>query len=535
MTSRAKSPSRRSGRGVSKAKTKATKTKPRAKRKPTRGERNIQWIETYCRIPEGKFVGQPVRLTDEQKDWVRAIYDTPTRTFILSMARKNAKTSFAAFLLLLHTAGPEARPNSQLYSAAQSRDQAAILFALAAKVVRMSPGLQQYVAIRDTAKQLFCAELGTLYRALSAEASTAYGLSPVFTVHDELGQVKGPRSELYDALETASAAQEAPLSIVISTQAPTDADLLSILIDDARRGEDPRLKCVLYSAPPEADPFSEDAIRAANPHFDVFMNKDEVRRQAEEARRMPSRESSYRNLILNQRVSQHSPFIPRAIWEACGGEVDEEAFRDGPVYIGLDLSARNDLTAKAMVAQDANGVWHARVQFFAPLIGLTDRAHRDRAPYDVWEQQGFLTATPGASVGYEMVAEQLIADCDDYDVAGIAYDRWRIDVLRAELQRHGAELPLQEFGQGFKDMSPALDALEAEMMNERLRHGSHPVLTWCAANAIAVRDAAQNRKLDKVKSTGRIDGLVALAMAIGVASKHSEEDGQYITGRLIAL
>lgn len=494
------------------------------KRKETRGERNIRWIESHCRIPEGKFVGQSVRLTKKQKQWILSIYDTPTRTFILSMARKNAKTALAAFLLLLHLVGPEARPNSQLYSAAQSRDQAAILFALAAKVVRMSPGLQQFVVIRDTAKQLFCAELGTLYRALSADASTAYGLSPVFTVHDELGQVKGPRSELYDALETASAAQESPLSLIISTQAPTDADLLSILIDDALRGEDPRVKCVLYSAPPELDPFSDEAIRAANPHFDIFMNTEEVRRQAEEARRMPSREASYRNLILNQRVSQHSPFIPRAIWEACGGEVEEAAFHDGRVWLALDLSARNDLTALAILAK-LDGEWHARVEFFAPLQGLKDRAHRDRAPYDIWEQQGYLTATPGASVDYSVIAERLVSLCDDYQVAGIAFDRWRIDVLKAELQRIGAELPLQEFGQGFKDMSPALDSLEAEMMNARLRHGGHPILTWCAANAIAVRDPAGNRKLDKAKSTGRIDGMVALAMAFGIASVGQEEQG----------
>ena len=189
----------------------------------SRSNRNIAWIERFCRIPEGKLVGQPVRLSNKQREWIRMIYGSPTRTFILSMARKNAKTAISAFLLLLHLAGPEAKPNSQLYSAAQSREQAAILFALAAKVVRMSPDLSDCIVIRDTAKQLFCPELGTLYRALSAEASTAYGLSPVFTVHDELGQVKGPRSELYEALETASAAQEEPLSIVISTQAPTRA------------------------------------------------------------------------------------------------------------------------------------------------------------------------------------------------------------------------------------------------------------------------------------------------------------------------
>ena len=151
----------------------------------TRGDRNIAWIETHARIPEGKFVGQPVRLSLFQKKVIRGIYDSPTRRAIISFGRKNAKTTLAAFLLLLHLCGPEARPNSQLFSAGQSREQASILFSLAAKVVRMSPDLNAYVTVRDTAKQLHCGELGTLYRALSAEASTSYGLSPVFTVHDD--------------------------------------------------------------------------------------------------------------------------------------------------------------------------------------------------------------------------------------------------------------------------------------------------------------------------------------------------------------
>ncbi len=205
-----------------------------AKNGLTRGDRNIAWIEGYCKIPEGPDVGEPVRLRDWQRKIIKGIYDTPTRTAIVSFGRKNSKTTTAAFLLLLHLCGPEAKRNSQLFSAAQSRDQAAVLFALAAKMVRLSVDLNSVVTVRDTTKQLYCAELGTLYRALSADASTAYGLSPAFTVHDELGQVRGPRSELYEALETAGGAQEEPLSIVISTQAPTSADLLSVLIDDAK-------------------------------------------------------------------------------------------------------------------------------------------------------------------------------------------------------------------------------------------------------------------------------------------------------------
>ena len=481
----------------------------------SRAERNIWWIERYCRIPEGKLVGKPVKLTAEQKRWIREIYDSPTRRFILSMARKNAKTALSAFLLLLHLAGPEARANSQLFSAAQSRDQAAILFNLAAKVVRMSPELNAVVTVRDSGKQLYCPDLGTLYRALSAEASTAYGLSPVFVVHDELGQVRGPRSELYEALETASAAQEAPLSIIISTQAPTDADLLSILIDDAKTGRDERTKLVLYAADESLDPFSEEAIRQANPHFDAFMNKREVRDQAESARRMPSAENGYRNLILNQRVNMVNPFISREVWESCSGAGGEFV---GDVYLGLDLSVRQDLTALIALGRDKDGFWSVQCHFFTPLNGLDDRARRDRTPYDVWVKQGWLTATPGSTVDYELVAGKMLELADEHHVVKVAFDRYRMKELEACLSRLGRELPLEPFGQGFISMAPALDALEAELLNGRIRHGGHPVLRMCAVNAVVTKDPAGNRKLDKSKATGRIDGMVALVMAQGVAS-----------------
>lgn len=481
----------------------------------SRGQRNIDWIETFCRVPEGKDIGKPVRLRPFQKKIIRRIYNKRTRRAIISFGRKNAKTTLAGFLLLLHTCGPEARPNSQLYSAAQSRDQAAILFALASKVVMLSPDLSQFVVIGESAKRLTCPELGTVYRALSADAATNYGLSPVFVVHDELGQVRGPRSELYDALETASGAQEAPLSIVISTQAPTDSDLLSILIDDALSGADPETALFLYTAPEEDDPFTRATIRKANPAFADFLNAEEVMRLAADAKRMPAREASFRNLVLNQRINAIAPFVARAVWQACGGAVDTAAFERGPVYAGIDLSARTDLTALVYVAQDAAGVWHARAEFFAPEDGLADRAHRDRAPYDLWRDQGSLVTTPGAAVEYAWVADRLATLCGQYDVVSVKFDRWRIDVLKSALNAIGADsVPLEPHGQGFRDMGPALDTLETTLLQENLRHGGHPLLQWCAANAKATSDPAGNRKLDKAKSHGRIDGMVALAMAM---------------------
>ena len=499
-----------------------------ARRILTRGDVNIQWIETLCRIPEGKFVGHPVRLTDQQKDWIKKIYDTPTRMFILSMARKNAKTTFSAFLLLLHLCGPEAKANSQLYSAAQSREQASLLFALAAKMVRMSPELNQAVIVRDTAKQLYCADLGTLYKALSAEASTAYGLSPVFTVHDELGQVKGPRSELYEALETAGAAQAEPLSIIISTQAPTDADLLSLLIDDGLTGADPKLKVVLHSAPIDAEPFTEESIRLANPHFNDFMNKSEVMRQAEEAKRMPSRESAFRNLILNQRVESSNPFVSRQIW-ANNGSMPQNI--DGmEVYGGLDLSSVSDLTALVLLSPRDSG-FDVVPTFWLPQNGLAEKSRNDRVPYDIWENEGFLQTTPGASIEYEYVAWYLRDVFDRCNVRAIAFDRYNMKFLKPWLEKAGfADEELErfvEFGQGFVSMSPALRETESLLLGNKLRHGKHPVLTMCASNAVTITDSTGNRKLAKQKSSGRIDGMVALAMAIGVMPSAANDEKSF--------
>lgn len=493
----------------------------------SRSAENIAWIEAHCRIPEGRLVGQPVKLAEFQRDVMRGIYDSPTRRAIISFGRKNAKTSLSAFLLLLHLCGPESRPNSQLFSAAQSRDQAAILFSLAAKIVRMSAALSEYVVIRETAKQLYCPERGTLYRALSAEASTAFGLSPVFVVHDELGQVRGPRSDLYEALETASAAQEAPLSIIISTQAPTDADLLSLLIDDAKTGANPAQKVWVYSAPIDADPFSEDAIRAANPAFDVFMNRAEVFEQAASAKRLPSREASYRNLILNQRVEAHDPFISRAVWAE---NSDEPEPIDGcDVYGGLDLSSVADLSALVLVREREGGL-DIVPTCWVPGDGIAEKSRADRVPYDVWARNGALATTPGAAIQYEFIAEHLRGVFDRCNVRAIAFDRWGMNHLKPWLVKAGfSDDELERFipfGQGFKDMSPALRELEARLLAGGLRHGGHPVLTMCAANAVVSMDPAGNRKLDKHRATGRIDGMVALAMAIGVMPSASEPDAE---------
>jgi phage terminase large subunit-like protein len=485
----------------------------------------IEFIETVCFVPEGKFVGQPLKLQEWQKDILRAIYDNPagTRRAIISMGRKNAKTTLSACLLLAHLCGPPARtrPNSELYSAAQSRDQASIIFTIASKMVRLNPLLAQTVRVMETAKTLVCGELGTRYRALSAEATTAFGLSPSLIIHDELGRVRGPRSGLYEALETAVGAQEAPLSLIISTQAATDSDLMSILIDDALSGHDPTTVVRLYTAPPELDPFSEEAIRAANPAFGTFLNSREVLAMAADAKRMPAREAEYRNLVLNMRVEASTPFLSPAVWAACGGEPIDLTGRS--VFAGLDLSETSDLTALVLAHCAADtGMWHVRPTFWLPSERLVEKAARDHCPYDVWAAQGYLETTPGASVQYEYIAERLKEIFDDHHVTKVAFDRWNYSHLKPWLERvgfspHLLETTFVEFGQGSKSMSPALRELESLVLERKLRHGNHPVLTMCCAHAVVEGNDASNRKLSKKRSSGRIDGMIALAMAIGVA------------------
>ncbi len=473
----------------------------------------IGWIESFCRIPKGPAVARPVKLLEFQRDILRGIFDTPTRRAIISMGRQNAKTTLSAYLLLLHLAGPRHQRNGLLVSSALTREQASIIFDTAAKIIRLSPELAATVEVVEFQKLLRCPELGTIYRALSADAPTQLGLSPFFVCHDELGAVEGPYSKLYDVLESGGAAQAEPLSVIISTQARSDTDLLSRLIDDAQTGADPRVKLFLWTAPPEADPFDEATWHLANPALGHFLNIEEVKAQAETARRMPSQEASFKNLILNQRIDATAQFISASVWKENGAapaELDGATVRGG-----LDLASVADLTALVLVAEDGS-VWPF---CWLPSVGLEEKSRLDKVEYSQWAKQGLLLTCPGRAMNYDYVAAFLRNIFDRCNVESISFDRYNMKFLKPCLVRAGfTEEELERFiehGQGFIGMSPSIRELEVRLLEKKLRHGNHPVLTMCASNAAVDTDPAGNRKFTKRKSTGRIDALVALAMAVG--------------------
>jgi phage terminase large subunit-like protein len=494
----------------------------------TRSARVIRFIEHYCLVPSGARVGEPIKLQPFQKKFLADVYDnaTGTRRAYLSVGRKNGKTALIACLVLAHLVGPEAKRNAQIISGALSREQAAIVYDLASKMVAQSPELRSIIREVPSSKKLIGLPMNTEYRAISAEGKTAHGLSPVLAILDELGQVRGPQSDFVDAITTSQGAHDAPLLMVISTQAPNDGDLLSIWLDDAATSKDKRIVSHVYAGAKNCELNDTAAWRASNPALGKFRSLADVKEQAERAERMPSFAPTFRNLVLNQRVEMVAPFITQGVWVLNSMPPDESVFYDEPCYIGLDLSAKTDLTAMVMMAFRA-GKWHTKSYFWTPAKGLRDRAKRDRAPYDIWEEQGYIRAIPGSAVDYEAVAKDMADILADCNVAAVGFDRWRFDLLKKELDEIGLDLPLLPFGQGFKDMAPAIDSLEALLLNEQISHGGNPVLTMCMANARIEKDAAGNRKLNKAKATGRIDGAVALAMAVGVmpqqtSSTHSQ-------------
>ena len=480
----------------------------------TRGKKVCAFIEKYCLIPEGQHVSKPMKLLPFQKKFILDVYDNKhgTSRAYLSVARKNGKSALIAAILLAHIVGPEAKQNSQIVSGARSRDQASLVFKLAEKMVRLSSELSKIVRVVPSSKTLIGLMRNVEYKAISAEAGTAHGLSPVLAILDEVGQVRGPQDSFIEAIETAQGAHEKPLLIAISTQAATDSDLFSNWLDDAANAKDKRIISHVYTAPEDCSLNDRKAWRAANPALGKFRSLQDVADFAKQADRLPAKENSFRWLYLNQRIETVAPFLSRSEWEA--NSKPAEIPLGAPCFGGLDLSASRDLTAFVMVFP-IDGEFHVVPHFFLPGDGIRERSKAEKVPYDLWAKAGHLTLIEGPVIVPSAIAQKVAECAEDYDLRLLAYDRWRIADFQRELDAIGAQLPMVSFGQGFKDMAPAVDKVERLVAERKLRHGGNPILNMCAAGAVIEQDPAGNRKLTKKKSLSRIDGLVALAMALG--------------------
>lgn len=511
-----------------------------------RAQAVIDFIEQLI-VPSGIGKGTRFKLRAFQKLFIHAIYEPHfqngqvwnriVRRAILSIARKNGKTALIAALVLCHLVGPEAVQNGEIYSAANDRDQAAQVFKMARQMVEAEPELMAVIRIIPSTKTLACYSNGSFYRAVSAEAGTKHGFNPTVVIYDELAQSKS--RELYDVLDTSFGAQDEPLFVVISTQSQDPQHMLSQLIDDGLNSNDPTIVCHLYEVPDEQkDIFDPSCWKAANPALGDFRSYADFKALADKAMRMPAEEPKFRNLYLNQRVSPVTSLFTRAAWMSCAAnDVRPCVFTPKEeVLLALDLSASLDLTALAMAS---NGMKETKLDCFMwkPKDFLDEHSDRDfgsgNKRYVEWHKKGFLLDTPGKAIDHDVIVQKIKELYEKYTVLGLAYDRWRIEDLKRAFERadfdvwvdNGAEeasgsgLRLIPWGQGFKDMAPAIDAFEAEITDGTLLHSANPLLTWTIGNAVATTDPAGNRKIDKSKTRFRIDPAVASTMVIGLKSR----------------
>lgn len=503
---------------------KSTKIKRRSK-KADRVSILCKWLETLP-VTSGPLAGTKFKLRPWQKAFIKAVYGPKNaagrrlvRQALLTMARKNGKTGLAAGLALAHLCGPEAEQRGQVFSAAADRKQASLIFNEMEAIIFEVPELSNRCNVRRFTKDIEDSITGSKYTALSSDAALAHGLNPSFVVYDELAQA--PDRRLFDALVTATGGRAEPLILVISTQSDQDSHVLSELIDYSTKinsGEviDPGFVGKVYTVPLDANIWDEKVWYLANPALNDFRSLDEMRSFAARAKRLPALEASFRSFYLNQRVAGVTGLIPRHDWNCCSGTVELETLHSAKCWGGLDLSSVRDLTAFVLWFPESGAVlaWH-----WLPEEGLLDREIAEGLPWTLWQRQGWLRTTPGRTVDRRFVAAELAEIVQPFDLLGLAYDRWGMNELKRVLQEDGITLPLHEFGQGYQSMGPAVSALERELVEHRLKHNNNPILNLAAANVHAMRDPTGARKPIKKQEIDRIDGIVALIMALGLAAK----------------
>jgi phage terminase large subunit-like protein len=494
----------------------------------TRAGRVIAFIEGL-KLTAGRHAGKPFKLRPWQRADIEAIYATDAdgrrmvRQALETMARKNGKTQLASALALAHLAGPEAEPRGEVYSAATDRNQAGRVFREMEATILADPDLADRCNIQRFAKRIEVMSgpgAGSVYEALSSDARKAHSLSPSFVICDELAQWLN--RDLFDNLVTGTGARDEPLVIVISTQSADPNHVMSELVAYGRSVldgtiDDETFHAAIYAVPDDADIWDEKNWHLANPALGDFRSLEELRQFAEKAKRIPAREAVFRNLYLNQSISTEARFISAADWKACGAAVDRAALAGRPCWAGLDLSSTTDLTSLVLLFPEDD--FAALPFFWLPAADIEAREQRDHVPYRVWRDKGLIEFTPGRAIDKRAVALRLAEIAGEFDLRGLAFDRWRMKDLQKILDDEGIDLPLVEFGQGYQSMGPAVDQLETLVLDQQLRHGMNPVLTWNVASAIVTSDPAGNRKLDKARSIARIDGLVALAMAAGLQAR----------------
>ena len=511
-----------------------------------KAQRVVRFIEAL-RHTKGEFHGQPFHLLPWQEKIIRDVFgtvrdDDPTMrqytTAYIEIPKKNGKSELGAAIALNMLINDD-EWKAEVYSCASDRQQAAIVFDVAVDMVRQSPALMKRVKIIPSTRRMIYQPTGSIYQVLSSEVATKHGLNVSACIFDELHTQ--PTRALYDVMTQGSGdARKQPLWFLLTT-AGTDRNSICWEVHqkalDILEGRkiDPRFYPVLFGLPDEADWTNEENWYRANPSLDHTITIDKVRDAFRKAQETPADENQFRQLRLNQWVKQSVRWMPMDKWDECGGVVDPYALEGRTCYAGLDLSSTSDLTALVLVfpPTSEDEPYIALPFFWLPEETLSLRVRRDHVPYDQWAKRGFIQTTEGNVVHYGFIERFICQLGERYDIREIAHDRWNATMMVQTLEDDG--FTMVPFGQGFRDMSPPTKELMRLVLEHRLCHGGHPVLRWNMDNAYVRTDPAGNLKLDKEKSTEKVDGAVALVMALDRAMKNQGGDSVYNHRGLIVL
>ena len=501
---------------------------------------------------EGDLAGQPFRLERWQQAAIANLIGWKKldrqgrevrryRECLLYVPRKNGKTPLIAGLgLFVLFLDPEA--GQQNYIAAADREQAGKTFKHAKEMVARAPALSKRCRIyggtapMGQSKSIVKPD-NSFLQILSADAETKHGGNCHLTIIEELHTQ--PNRDLVDVLTTSTASQnrKQPLTVYVTTADFNRPSICNEKHDYACKVRDGIIRDaaflpVIYEAL-QSDPWDDPATwRKANPNLGVSVSLDYLERECQKAKEIPAYENTFRRLHLNQRTETDTRAVPMDKWDAAGEPFDIEELAGRTCYLGLDLSTTTDLSAVAALFPPLEAEpWRVLMRFWAPEDEARQRERRDRVPYSQWARQGFLKLTAGNVIDYDVIRADINAMQSLYAIKEIAADRWNATQIITQLTGDGFEVIA--FGQGFASMTAPTKELLKLVQSGRLAHGGNPVLRWMASNMATETDAAGNLKPSKKKSTERIDGMVALVMALGraiTASAHAEYNPAWLMG-----
>lgn len=492
---------------------------------------------------KGEFHGKPFILLPWQKKIIQDVFGTVREedpsmrqftTSYIEIPKKQGKSELGAAIALNMLVNDD-EWKAEVYSCASDRQQAAIVFDVAVDMVKQSPALLKRIKIIPSMKRMVYQPTGSIYQVLSSEVATKHGLNVSACIFDELHTQ--PTRALYDVMTQGSGdARKQPLWFLLTT-AGTDRNSIcwevhqkALDILEGRKA-DQRFYPVIFGLPDDADWTSEENWYKANPSIGHTITIDKVRDAFHKAQETPADENMFRQLRLNQWVKQSIRWMPMDKWDECGGVVNSYELEGRLCYAGLDLSSTSDLTTFVLVfPPEEEGEPYTVLPFFwLPAETLQLRVRRDHVMYDRWERHGYILTTEGNVVHYGFI-EKFICDLGErYNIREIAYDRWNATMMVQQLEDDG--FVMIPFGQGYRDMSPPTKELMRIVLERKLNHGGHPVLRWNMDNAFVRTDPAGNLKIDKEKSTEKVDGAIALVMALDRAMKNLSAGGSVYDDR----